>query len=500
MNPKSPIRQSPIPVRWSVALILALGLLPAQVPQDPGSKAIPLSKVERKNKAPVSDDILRVKLPKPVEMTLPNGLTILVLEDHRLPLVTARLNILGAGALYDPADVPGVANVTAAMLKEGTKTRSSIQIAEQSDELGAMIVAQAPWGSETTTFTASGLSDNANLWIPMATDILLNASFPESEWAKLKQRMKVQLQQQRGTAGFLMQERFNRAVYGNHPAAITSPTVEALDRITPAMLAEWHSTKYVPENAILGIAGDITPAQVTKMFSSLEAWKAGPSKASLPIATKPASGRRIFLVDRPGSVQTDVQIGNIAINRMDPDYIPMVVMDRIVGGGSAARLFMNLREVHGYTYGAYSMLVARRYAGPWIAQGSMRTDATGGAMTEFMNEINRIRDQAVPEKELEETKRSIVAGFALTLERPAELLDYAIALKVYNLPADYWDTYPAKIAAITAEQVQRVARKYIVPDDLQIVAVGDAAKLKPVLDKYGTVQVFDSNGQPKSTP
>ena len=487
-------------VRCSVALIATFTLCVGQVPQDPGSKAIPLSKVERKNKAPVSDEILRVKIPKPTEITLANGLTILVLEDHRLPLVTARLSILGAGALNDPADVPGLANVTATMLKEGTKTRSSKQIAEQSEELGATIGAQAPWASETATFTASGLSDNASQWIALASDILLNPSFPESELSKLKQRMKVQLQQQRSTAGFLMQERFNRAVYGNHPAAITSPTPQALDKITPAMLAEWHANRYVPENAILGVTGDITPAQVTQMFSALPGWKAGPSKAALPTATKPASGRKIFLVDRPGSVQTDVEIGNIAINRMDTDYVPMVVMDRIVGGGASARLFMNLREVHGYTYGAYSMLVARRYAGPWIAQGSMRTDATGGAMTEFMNEINRIRDTPVPEKELEETKRSIVASFALTLERPNELLDYAIALKVYNLPADYWDTYPAKIMAITAEQVQRVARKYIVPDDLQIVAVGDAAKLKPVLDKYGAVQVFDTNGQPKTTP
>lgn len=492
--------QGIISVRWSIALIATAALLSAQVSQDPGSKAIPLSKVERKYKAPVSDEILRVRLPKPVEMTLPNGLTILVLEDHRLPLVTARFTILGAGALSDPADVPGLANVTAAMLKEGTKTLSSKQIAEKSDELGATIGAQAPWASETTTFTASGLSDNAAQWIPLASDILLNPSFPESEWAKLKQRMKIQLQQQRGTPNFLMQERFSRAVYGNHPAAITSPTPEALDKITPAMLAQWHAARYLPENTILGIAGDITPAEVTKMFSPLQSWKAGEGKAALPIATKPASGRRIFVVDRPGSVQTDVEIGNIAISRLDSDYVPMVVMDRIVGGGASARLFMNLREVHGYTYGAYSMLVARRYAGPWIAQGSMRTDATGGAMTEFMNEINRIRDQPVPEKELEEVKRSIVASFALTLERPSEVLDYAIALKLYNLPADYWDTYPAKIMAITAEQVQRVARKYIVPDDLQIVAVGDAAKLKPVLDKYGTVQVFDANGQPKATP
>jgi zinc protease len=498
-------RQSPTRIRSSIALIAAaaVSLAPisfAQVPQDPGSKVIPLSKVERKNKAPVSNEILRVKIPKPTEIKLPNGLTVMVLEDHRLPLVTARLTILGAGALNDPADVPGLADITATMLKEGTKTRSSKQIAEQTEELGASIGAQAPWGSETATFTASGLSDNASQWIALASDILLNPSFPEGELNKLKQRMRIQLKQQRSTASFLAQERFDRAVYGKHPAAITSPTPEALDKITPAMLADWHAKRYLPENAILGVAGDITPAEVTRMFSALPGWKAGPDKAGLPTATKPASGRGIFLVDRPGSVQTEVEIGNIAISRVDSDYIPMVVMDRIVGGGASARLFMNLREVHGYTYGAYSMLVARRYAGPWIAQGSMRTDATGGAMTEFMNEINRIRDQAVPEKELEETKRSIVAGFALTLEHPSELLDYAIALKVYNLPADYWDTYPAKIMAITAEQVQRVARKYIVPDDLQIVAVGDATKLKPVLDKYGTVQVFDTDGQPKATP
>ncbi len=483
-----------------VAPLAVSAVLFAQVPQDPGSKATPLSKVERKYKAPVSSDILRVNLPKPAEITLPNGLTVLVLEDHRLPLVTARLSILGAGALNDPADLPGLANVTAAMLREGTAARSSKQIAEEMEKLGATISAQAPWGSETATFTASGLSDNSAQWIALASDVLLHPSFPESELNKLKERMKVQLQQQRSNPGFLMQERFNRAVYGNHPAAITSPTEQALDKITPSMLAEWHKSRYVPENAILGIAGDIKPAEVMQMFHALPAWKAGTGKAALPTATKPASGRRIFLVDRPGAVQADVEIGNIAINRTDADYVPMVVMDRIVGGGASARLFMNLREIHGYTYGAYSALIARRYAGPWIAQGSMRTDATGGAMTEFMNEINRIRDSAVPESELEENKHSIVAGFALSLERPDQLLDYAITVKTYGLPADYWDTYPAKIMTVTAEQVQRVARKYIVPDDLQIVAVGDAAKLKPVLDKYGAVQVFDAGGKPKATP
>jgi predicted Zn-dependent peptidase len=237
---------------------------------------------------------------------------------------------------------------------------------------------------------------------------------------------------------------------------------------------------------------------MAKMFEGMPSWEASDSQVRAPQPTKAASGRRIYVVDRPGSVQTTIFLGNIAVARTDPDYVPLVVMDKIVGGGASARLFLNLREEHGYTYGAYSMLVARKFAGPWIAEASMRTDATGGAMTEFMNEINRIRDKAVPESELEESKRAIVAGFALSLEDPGQLLDYAITQKIYGLPADYWDTYPAKIMNVTAEQVQRAAKQYVVPDGLQIVAVGDASKIKPALEKYGAVEVYDTQGKKRA--
>jgi zinc protease len=438
-----------------------------------------------------------VKLPKAVESKLGNGLTIMVMEDHRLPTVTVRLVMQGAGALNDPEDMPGLASLTAAMLKEGTTTRSSKQIAEEIERLGAGINASAPWGSNGANVSASGLSDNTGQWLNLAADLVLNPTFPASELSKLKQRMKVQLQQQRSSPFFLMQERFNRAIYGNHPAAVTSPTLESLDKITAEMLIKFHREHYTPQNAILGIAGDIKPADLLQMLNGMPPWQPTELKVTEPAATHAVSERHISVVDRPGSVQTDVSIGNITISRTDPDYVPMVVMDRIVGGGASARLFMNLREEHGYTYGAYSQLVARRYAGPWLANGSMRTDATEGAMTEFMNEINRIRDQKVPEKELEECKRSIVASFALSLEDPNQLLDYAMTLKIFGLPADYWDTYPAKITSITAEQVQRVARKYVVPENLQIVAVGDASKIKPVLDKYGAVEVYGTDGKKK---
>ena len=486
--------------RSATALLIFGAISVAQAPPDPGSKTVPLSKVERKNKAPVSREVLHVELPRAVEFKLSNGLTVLVIEDHRLPLVSARLLLEGAGAIDEPSDLPGLAAITAAMLKEGTETRSSKQIAEEIERLGATINASAPWGSEDTSLAASGLSDNIGGWLPLAADMLLHPTFPDGELTSLKQRMKVQLRQQRSSSFFLLQERFDRAVYGHHPAAVTTATPESIDKITQAMLVKWHDEKYVPENALLGIAGDVRPDDVKQMLSKLPEWKGGTAKASLPAATSPVSGRKIFVVDRSGSVQTDVALGNIALDRLDPDYVAMAVMDRVVGGGASARLFMNLREVHGYTYGAYSHFIARRYAGPWSAEGSMRTDATAGAMTEFMNEINRIRDQQVPESELEENKRSIVASFALSLEQPSQLLDYAMQLKIFGLPPDYWDTYPAKIMAVTAEQVQRVARKYIVPENLQIVAVGDAGKIKPVLDKFGPVEVYDTNGNLKATP
>jgi zinc protease len=479
----------------SVAL-LALAAF-AQQP-DAGLKSTPLSKIERKNKAPVSRDILRVQLPKPVQLKLDNGLSVLVLEDHRLPTVSAQLIIEGAGALNDPADLPGLAYFTNAMLKEGTTTRSSKQIAEEIERLGATIGTSAPFGSVSANLAASGLSDNVGQWLALAADILLTPTFPPGELNKLKQRMKVQLQQQRSSPFFLMQERFNRAVYGLHPAAVTSTTPAAIDKITPDLLIKWHKERYVPQNATLAIAGDVRAADLVQMLNGMPAWNPTDLKPATLPATKPVTGRKVYLVDRPDSVQTEIFIGNIAISRTDPDYFPMVVMDQIVGGGAAARLFMNLREEHGYTYGAYSNLIARKFAGPWIAQASMRTDATAGAMTEFMKEINRIRDEKVPESELEERKRSIVAGFALSLEQPTEILSYATTVKLYGLPADYWDTYPTKLMNVTAEQVQRVARKYLVPDDLQIVAVGDAAKIKPVLEKYGTVEVFDTQGNLKS--
>jgi len=476
------------------SLIALLGWLVPVAPLAQDAAVAP-SKVERKDRAPVSREILQVKLPKPVEAKLKNGLTVLIVEDRRAPYISMQLHIGGAGALFEPVGMAGLASITAQMLREGTNSKTSLQIAEEIDRLGASINTGASFGSPDVVLSAAGLSDNFDVWFAIATDMLFQPSFPADELEKLKQRLRVQLREQRSGANFLLNERFNRAVYGDHPAAKVSATAASLDALKRETLVQWHRQRFVPQNAILGIAGDVSAKDLlAKLEKRLAGWKKTELQPTWPANPVAANARHVLLVHRPNSVQTTVALGNIAIDRRSADYPAMIVMNDVIGGGASARLFLNLREEKGYTYGVYSDFSALRYPGPWRAGGNMRTDVTDGALVEFFKEIRRIRDESVPSKELDESKRSIVASFALSLEQPSRVLNFAITRKLYGLPADYWDTYSSKIAAVTAEDVQRVARKYLNPETLQLVAVGDATKIKTILEKYGTVDVYDTNG------
>jgi zinc protease len=482
----------------AAAMILAAALAATGWSQgDAGSdKSIPTSKVERLNRAPVSKDILKVKLPRPIETVLPNGINLMILEDHRFPLVTVQFDIDGAGPMYEPAGQPGLAGATARLLTEGTKTRTSKQIAEQIDSLGASLSSSAGFGSGSAVVGASGLSDTFEQWFALTEDVLLHANFPADELAQYQARAKSALLQQRSQPGFLANQTMSRALYGAYPAAVVSSTPESLDSLTPALLADWHDKHYAPQNTILAITGDVhAETLIPKLRQWLSEWQRSQASVKFPPGPPPASKEKIFLVDRPGSVQTTLLMGNLAIDRTNPDYPALVVLNEVLGAGSASRLFLNLREEKGYTYGVYSNVIARKYAGPWTAGGDLRTEVTDGAMTEFLRELNRIRDEKVPDDELDAARRSVVARFALSLESSQQLIGYAITRKAYNFPADYWDIYPAQIAAIKADDVQRVARKYINPATMQVVAVGDASKIKPVLEKYGPVEIVDASGK-----
>lgn len=474
----------------TIVMALATMFAAAQAPK-PSSKGLVI-----KGKAPISKDVLKVQLPKAYETKLSNGLQVIVLEAHKLPTFNMQM-VIQSGGLADPDDQHGAALSTASSLREGTKTRTSKQIAEQIDSLGASLTANSGLSSIDSRVSASGLTDNFDQIMELFADVILNPSFPADELNKFKTRALAQLRLQRSNPGFLANEMFQKVMYGSHPAARVSLTADEIQRLSPEVLQKFHATHYKPNNAIFAIVGDVKPAEVVarleKTFGSWQRGDVPPSSIPKVSETHPA---KIYLVNRVPSVQTNLILGNLTIERTDPDYFALDVMNQVVGGGASARLFLNLREDKGYTYGAYTGFSAPKYRGTFRANTEVRTEVTKGSMDELMYEIKRIRDEKVPPEEFERAKRTIIGGFALQLESPQALLNNIITQKLYGLPADYWDTYTLKIAAITSDDVQRVAKKYLDLGHLQIIAVGDASKIADVLKQYGTVEVYDTEGKP----
>ncbi len=463
--------------------------LPGEQPESAITQSV--TGVDLKGKAPVNPETLRVVLPKPQEATLSNGLRVALLEDHKLPMFTLQMSIRGGG-LADPPARHGLAMVTAALLREGTKERSSRDIAEQLATLGAVLSASATPSSGETAINVTGLSEHADAIFSLAADVVRHPQFPAQELEKFRTRYLSSLQYQRSLPGFLAREQFMQAVYGDHPGSHVVPPEAALQSLTREDLAAYHDKYYRPNNTILIAHGDLTLKElVAKLERVFGSWPKGEVEAVPLPSLSPPSKARVVLVDRPGSVQASLWVGGLGIERNSDDYFPMLVMNRILGGGPASRLFLNLREDKGYTYGVSSLFTGSTFPGFVAAVTDVRTAVTEGAMHELTAEIRRIGTQPVSAQELQDAKRALVGGFALSLESPQALIGNLLVQKIYGLPSDYWDRYPQRVESITAAEVQRVARKYYDPERLQIVAVGDGASLRKVLAQYGEVE----NGQ-----
>ena len=480
-----------------LATLAVLGTGVSAQPPPAGQPAPPKEGTIIKGKAPVSKEVLRVKLPKPEEADLANGVHLIVLEDHRAPQVRFQLIIEGAGGYYDPPGMSGLASFAAALMREGTTTKTSEQISEDLDRLAATVTAGAGISAPSATVTGSGLTNNLDTVLGIMADVLMHPAFAQSEIDRYKARTKPALASQRAQPGFLAAERLNTVVYGDHPSGRVSPALPTLDALTRDPLVEFHRTHYVPDRAVLAVAGDITMAQAKQKAEAVfGSWKRSGAAIAAQSQPAPLTAPTVSLVDRPKSVQTSLRVGTQALERANPEYEALMVANTVLGADPSARLFEHLREQKGYTYGAYSNFSASRIRGGWTATTEVRTDVTDPALTDLMDDIRQMRDVVVPDKELARAKKSIVASFALSLESPNAILSNYVERYVYKLPADYWDTYPARIEAVTAADVQRVAQKYWAPERLQIVAVADRAKVEPALKKLGTVQVFDADGKP----
>jgi zinc protease len=483
-------------VARSAALAALAGLLLPRAALAQGQdKSAPLSQVQRLNRAPVNKEALRVQLPRPLVVKLKNGLTIVLEEDHKLPTVAFTMWIR-PGQLADPSDLPGLASFTAGMLREGTEKRSSEQIASEVDSLGASLEASSRFGVSYTSVNASGLITDTAKILDLLSDVVLHPSFPASELAKYKQTEGASLEQRLANPAFLAQQGFRRVIYGDTPMALASATKESIEKISVEDLKRFHEKHYVPGNTILGVTGDFTAsamrATIEKYLGGWTGAAEAPEKFAAAVAPQ---ATKITLVDRPASVQTYIIVGDRAIRRTDPEYYQLTVMNQVLGGGPQARLFLDLREEHSLTYGSYSRFNAEIYPGDWAASAPVRSAVTGDAFDRFLYEFKKINDEPVPQSEMDDAHRAIVANFALSLEQPSQILNDWLTVQYYALPVDYWDKYPDHIGAIDAAAAQASAKKFVDLDHLQWICVGDRKEIESVLKKYGAVSVVDVTGK-----
>src|SRR6266446_8493493 len=437
-----------------------------------------------------------LKLPQHLETTLANGLGLVVVEDKRLPLISFRM-AFRSGDANDPEAQPGLSDMMSSLLTEGTERRSSRQIAEEVERFGGTLAVGS--SSDFTTVAASSISVYADEILDLMADVTLNPSFPQSEVDLARENTKQLLIQQRAQPTFLASERLSQVVFGKHAYSRLSPTPELLDSMTRDQLVRFRETTYIPNNAVFMVVGDVdrdaTIARIEELFG---AWKPGPlPELDLPPLPK-RSTRTVYVVDRPGSAQSNIVIANEGITRTSPDYFPMLLMHTILGANASSRLFMNLREEKGYTYGAYSNLDARRLLGTFRASAEVRTPVTGASLHEFFYELDRIRDEAVSEEELKNAKSYLAGVFPIRIETQDGLVDQLVSIRMYDLPDDYLETYRERVNAVTAEDIQRVAQAHVTPDSAAIVIVGDAAEISEQVRPYAdTIELYDTDGKPK---
>jgi zinc protease len=434
-----------------------------------------------------------LNLPDQFETTLPNGLTVVVIEDRRLPLTSFRL-AFRSGDANDPTHLPGLSDMMSHLLTEGTETRSSRDIAEEVERLGATVAVGS--SSDFTTVAASALSVYSDEILELMADVTLRAAFPQNEIDLARENTKQLLIQQRAQPNFLASERMAAVVFGDHPYSRISPTPQMLDALTRADLLKFRDAAFAPDHAVMIVVGDVDRESIlTTVEDFFGGWK-GQLTPELSFAAPPKQSRRIAcMVDRPGSSQSNIVIANSGITRTSPDYFPLLLMHTILGANASSRLFMNLREEKGYTYGAYTNVDARRLAGTFRASAEVRTPVTGASLHEFFFELNRIRDEAVSEEEIKNAKSYLTGVFPIRIETQDGLIDQVVSIKMYGLPDDYLKTYRDRVNQVTIEEIQQMARKYVTPDRAVLVIVGDAAEISDQVKPYAEeIELYDTEG------
>jgi zinc protease len=437
----------------------------------------------------------RLQLPLPTSFKLENGLTVLLVEQHELPVVAANLVIL-SGSDANPPDKSGLASFTAAMLQEGTTTRSALQTADDAAQIGATLNTFS--NSDYSAVTVQSLKNNIAPALDLVSDLALRPKFDEKEIERIRKQRLTEILQNHDDPFQTGLTVFNRAVYGTgHPYGYHDLGTTASNRaITPAEMESFWKAGYRAANSALVFAGDLTPSEARSLARNyFGGWTGAATRHQAPKVETTAS-RTIYLVDKPGAPQSALLVGGVGVARSTPDYAAIRVMNAALGGNFSSRLNMNLREQHGYTYGALSRFAFRRGAGPYFVGGAIRTDATAPALEETLKELDHIRSVPLSADELRLAKGSVSLSLAGLFETSPDTARTVSGLFVYDLPFDYYRRLPAQIDQVDAAQVAAAAAKYVKPEAAAIVIVGDRAKVEPGIRKLqlGTIEFRNEEG------
>lgn len=437
-----------------------------------------------------------VALPMVTTVDLSNGLQVNTIVANQLPVVYATL-VVTSGSESDPRDLPGLSSLVAAMLKEGTTQRTSAQLAEQIEFLGADLWASSD--EENTYVGVRALAEQFGEAIALLAEVAGKPAFKNSELKKLKRRELDRLALAEREPHYIARRTFYGQLYGDHPYSRVDTTREAIEKLSRRDLVRWHREHFVAKNSFLVVVGDVSPEQVnaaaTKDFGR---WRSGKRYAPSYGAPPQREARSIIVVDRPGSVQSVIYIGNLAIARSDPGWVPLLVANQVLGGSAASRLFMDLREKRSLTYGAYSAIGERVEIGPFVAYASVRTEVTKEAVGAFLDHLDVITKEQAATEELLNAKRYLSDSFPLRIDTPVKLAELVVELRTFGLPDDYWDTFRKSIGGTDATQALSAAQAHIRPEEALIVVVGQAADFAESLRAYGPVTVVSPEGEVKA--
>ena len=422
--------------------------------------------------------------PHVARATLSNGLRVLVAENHNAPLVSFRA-LVRSGADHDTQQTAGLASLTADLLEEGAGTRDGIRLAEDVGLLGGALGTGADW--DASYISLDVLARTSEEALSIFADVAARPTLPADGLERVRAERLNEILQQRNEPGAIAGKRFSHLLYGTGAYGNSvAGNAETVSKIGIDDVRRFHAQHYVPNNSSVVIAGDVDSTRVIELVTrALGDWQRGGDVPRPTPAPRAIDASRIYVIDRPQAVQSEIRVGHLGVPRSCEDYFPLSVMNSILGGVFNSRLNLNLRERHGYTYGVRSQFAFRRNAGPFVVAAPVRNEVTRESVSEMLTELRRIRQGDIESHELDETKSYLIGVFPASVQTASDVASRLVDMELYGLDEDYFDRYRENIAAVTKEDVERVAQKYLDPDRVLIVVVGNAAQIREPLGGLG---------------